>query len=267
MILIGTSGWQYDWWRGAFYPADVPKSRWLEHFATRFPTVELNNSFYRLPSERAFDGWRERTPDGFVMAVKASRYLTHIKRLRDPKEPVDLFWSRAKHLRSRLGPVLFQLPPRFAVDLERLEAVLAVLPDGMRPAFEFRDRSWETDAVYARLDSAGAAFVLADRAGGPVPDVVTGGWTYVRFHQGGEHAPGYGAAALRRWADRLASMPARDAFVYFNNDQGGAAIRDAATLTEMLQERGARVRGGHERGGDARVGSGAGDEDPGRTRR
>jgi uncharacterized protein YecE (DUF72 family) len=243
MILIGTSGWQYDWWRGTFYPEDVPKSRWLEYFVARFPTVELNNSFYRLPSERAFNRWRERTPDGFVMAVKASRYLTHIKRLRDPKDPVDLFWSRAKHLRSRLGPVLLQLPPRFGVDLERLEALLAVVPAGMRPALEFRDRSWETDAVYERLDAAGAAFVLADRAGSAVPNVVTGGWTYVRFHQGSEHDPGYGRAALRRWADRLAAMPAKDAFVYFNNDQGGAAVRDAATLTELLLERGARVRG------------------------
>ncbi len=241
MIFVGTSGWQYDSWRGRFYPPDLPKSRWLEFFVTRFPTVELNNSFYRLPSEAAFRGWRDRTPDGFVMAVKASRYLTHIRRLRDPKDPVDLFWSRARELGPRLGPVLIQLPPKFACDLERLEGLLKVLPKGMRPAVEFRDPSWEVKRVYDLLDANGAALVLADRPGARVPEVVTGGWSYIRFHQGQSGIADYTRDRLRRWADRIATMPASDVFVYFNNDPGGAAVRDAKALTKLLEARACRV--------------------------
>jgi uncharacterized protein YecE (DUF72 family) len=243
VIHIGTSGWQYDSWRGTFYPPDAPTSRWLEYFAARFPTVEVNNSFYRLPSESTFRSWRDRTPDGFVMAVKASRYLTHIRRLKDPKGPVDLFWSRARELGNRLGPVLIQLPPRFGCDLERLEGLLSVLPKEMRAAVEFRDPSWEVKQVYDLLDARGAALVLPDRPGARVPDVVTGGWSYVRFHQGRPGAPGYPRDKLRRWAGRIAKTAASDVFVYFNNDPGGAALRDAVTLTGLLEERGCDVAG------------------------
>jgi uncharacterized protein YecE (DUF72 family) len=203
--------------------------------------VELNNSFYRLPSDAAFRSWRDRTPDGFVMAVKASRYLTHLRRLREPKDPVELFWSRASNLGPRLGPVLIQLPPRFGVDLERLRGLLAVLPHAMRPAFEFRDPSWMVKQVYELLDASGAALVAADRPGARVPDVVTGGWSYVRFHQGRPSVPGYRRDKLRRWADRIAGLLATDVFVYFNNDPGGAAVRDAEALTGMLERRGCRV--------------------------
>jgi len=233
-VLVGTSGWQYDDWRGRFYPSDLPKRAWLSSFASRFPTVEVNNSFYRLPSAETFRRWREETPDGFVMAVKASRYITHVRRMRDCREPVKLFWSRARGLGSRLGPVLFQLPPRFPADPDRLSSFLRVLPRTMRAAFEFRDPSWETKEVFGILDAAGAAFVLADRPRARIPEVVTGGWSYVRFHQGRELAPGYPRAKLRRWTERIRSLPARDVFVYFNNDTGGAAVRDALTLTELL---------------------------------
>jgi uncharacterized protein YecE (DUF72 family) len=238
MIHVGTSGWQYRDWRGRFYPEPLPQSKWLEHYVTEFPTVELNNSFYRLPSEAAFDAWRERTPEGFVMTVKASRYLTHIRRLRDPKDPVELFWSRARRLGPRLGPVLVQLPPGFGLDLERLVDLLGVLPSGMRAAFEFRDPTWMVKQVYELLDLAGAALVLADRPGARIDPVVTGGWSYVRFHQGQMDQPGYTGEKLRRWADRIAGLRARDVFVYFNNDPGAAAIRDAHAMTELLAERG-----------------------------
>jgi uncharacterized protein YecE (DUF72 family) len=241
MIHVGTSGWQYRDWRGRFYPERLPQSKWLEHYVTEFPTVELNNSFYRLPSEAAFDAWRERTPDGFVMAVKASRYLTHIRRLRDPKEPLELFWSGARRLGPRRGRVLSQLPPRFGLDLVRLADLLRVLPNGMRAAFEFRDASWMVKQVYELLDSAGAALVLADRPGARVDPVVTGGWSYVRFHQGRQDRPGYTRDKLRRWADGIAGLRARDVFVYFNNDPGAAAIRDAHVMTELLADRGCDV--------------------------
>jgi uncharacterized protein YecE (DUF72 family) len=243
MIWIGTSGWQYADWRGRFYPRDLPAARWLQHFASVFPTVELNNSFYRLPSEDAFRAWRQRTPPGFVLAVKASRFITHVRRLRDPRDPVRLLWSRARLLQDRLGPVLFQLPPTMHADPDRLAGILGVLPSGMRAAFEFRHPSWNTPAVAGLLDEAGVALVLADRPGARIEPTVTGGWSYVRMHQGRPNAPGYTREKLRRWAGRLAELPAKETFVYFNNDTGGAAVRDARTLTEVLDEAGVPVRG------------------------
>ena len=233
-VLVGTSGWQYDGWRGRFYPSELPKRAWLGYLASRFPTVEVNNSFYRLPSAETFARWREETPAGFVVAVKASRYITHIRRMRDCRDPVELLWSRTRELGPRLGPVLFQLPPRFPADRERLQRFLRVLPSGMRAAFEFRDPSWWTEDSLRALDDAGAAFVLPDRPGARVPQVVTGGWAYVRFHQGRERQPGYAREKLRRWAKRIAALPAEDVFVYFNNDAGGAAVRDALTLTALM---------------------------------
>src|SRR5437764_11172520 len=160
MITIGTSGWVYPHWKGLFYPRDLPSKEWFAYYAARFPTVEINNSFYRLPFEQTFRNWRAQAPPGFCYAVKASRYITHLKRLKDPKEPVHLFWSRAKLLGGRLGPVLFQLPPRFPADPARLEALLRALPIDMRAAFEFRDPSWGTGEVLGLLDKNGAAFVL-----------------------------------------------------------------------------------------------------------
>ena len=236
-VWVGTSGWQYDSWKGRFYPKGVPQRLWLEYFSARFPTVEVNNSFYRLPTEEAFAKWRKESADGFVVTVKASRYITHIRRLRDPRDPVRLFWSRARKLGPKLGPVLFQLPPRFGVELERLRESLKVLPQSMRAAFEFRDDSWENDEVYSLLDEHGAAYVLADRPGWRMGDVVTGGWSYVRFHQGRRTSPFYARAKLRKWADHIAELPASEVFVYFNNDEEGAAIEDARSMMELLADR------------------------------
>jgi uncharacterized protein YecE (DUF72 family) len=237
MIHVGTSGWQYRAWKNVFYPRGLPQRTWLAHYASVFPTVEVNNSFYRLPKEETFGKWGETTPQGFMFAVKASRYITHIRRLREAKESVELFWSRAAHLRSKLGPVLFQLPPNFKADPPLLASFLRVLPKGMRAAFEFRDDSWQTGEVLHLLDEAGAAWVLADRPGWRVPEILTGGWSYVRFHQGRSMHPGYARSKLRRWADRIASAQAGDTFVYFNNDALGAAPEDAMTLARLLQER------------------------------
>jgi uncharacterized protein YecE (DUF72 family) len=243
VIWVGTSGWQYRDWRGAFYPEKLPQREWLRFFATRFPTVEVNNSFYMLPKESSFERWRDETPDGFVVTVKASRYITHIRRLRDARDSVELFWSRARLLGRKLGPVLFQLPPRFGADVELLASFLRELPTEMRAAFEFRDASWQTPVVYETLDRAGAAWVIPDRPWWRVPVVVTGGWSYLRFHQGGHGRLGsdYSRDKLRRWADRVAELPAEEAWIYFNNDQGGAAVRDAAAMMELLERRGAEV--------------------------
>jgi uncharacterized protein YecE (DUF72 family) len=236
-VLVGTSGWQYNDWRGRFYPKDLPKAKWLPYFSAAFPTVEVNNTFYTLPREETFVAWREASADGFVITIKASRYITHIRRLRDCRDPLQLLWSRCERLREKLGPVLFQLPPNLKADNDLLRGFLRLLPKAIRAAFEFRHDSWETEETYGALDDAGCALVLADRPGARVPEIVTGGWGYIRFHKGTLLTPGYRRPKLRRWADRIARMAAWDTFVYFNNDTGGAAVRDARTFTELLAKR------------------------------
>jgi uncharacterized protein YecE (DUF72 family) len=209
----------------------------LRWYAERFSSVEVNNTFYRLPGRSTFERWRDETPDGFVMAVKASRYLTHLRRLREPEEPLRRLLDAAAGLGPRLGPILFQLPPRFPASPDRLADVLRRIPPGVRAAFEFRDPSWDTDVVHAMLRDAGAALVVADRPGWRMPERIVGEWAYVRFHQGRRLTPGYRRDKLRRWADRLAELGVTDGYVYFNNDGGGAAIRDAARFRGQLRQR------------------------------
>lgn len=241
VINIGTSGWQYRDWRGGLYPEGLPQARWLERYAQVFNTVEVNNSFYRLPPRETFEKWRRTVPGRFTFVVKASRYLTHLKRLREAEDGVGLFWDHATGLGDKLGPVLFQLPPRFPADLARLETFCSWLPEGIRAAWEFRDRSWLRDDVLALLDDRGFALVLADRPGFRGPLLVTGGWSYVRFHQGTRSGSDYRRAKLRTWAERLKELPASDVWVFFNNDPGGAAVRDALFLRDVLAEAAADV--------------------------
>lgn len=233
-VRIGTSGWVYRDWRGTVYPRGLAQRSWLEHLSRRFPTIEVNASFYRLPARATFEAWRSQVPDGFLFAVKMSRYLTHVRRFRDPAESVGLFWERASGLGPALGPVLFQQPPTFAKDLGLLRELLQSLPAGMRAAFEFRHPSWHDDDVLALLDAAGAAWVLADNPGVRVPLHVTGGWSYIRLHRGTRLGFPYTPEKLRRWAHSIASLEAREVFVYFNNDPGGAAVRDAERLRRVL---------------------------------
>jgi uncharacterized protein YecE (DUF72 family) len=241
MFYVGTSGWQYASWKERFYPKGLPQRAWLDFFTDRFPVVEVNNSFYRLPNESTFDKWRAGTPPGFLFVVKASRYITHIRRMREAKDSVDLFWSRASRLGDKLGPVLMQFPPNLRADVPLLENFLAVLPKAMRPAFEFRESSWWREDVWAALDRAGAAWVLADRPGERVQEVVTGGWSYVRFHQGRSFHPTYSRAKLRTWADRIAGLGVDEAWAFFNNDPLAAAPHDALALTDLLRSRGLSV--------------------------
>jgi uncharacterized protein YecE (DUF72 family) len=242
MIVVGTSGWQYRDWRRVLYPDGLPQRRWLERYAEEFTSVEVNNTFYRLPEPGTFERWRRETPPDFVFSVKASRFVTHVKRLRDAEDAVRLLLERASALGRKLGPVLFQLPPKFPVDVGRLRTVLGWLPPDVRAAWEFRDPSWLTDDVLATLDDGGCAFVLADRPRFRGPMLVTGGWSYVRFHQGSPAGPEYRRDKLRRWAERIASLPAADVWVYFNNDPGGAAVRDARFLRTALGEPAATPR-------------------------
>jgi uncharacterized protein YecE (DUF72 family) len=242
-VRIGTSGWQYDDWRGPVYPPGLAQGRWLESYAERFATVESNNAFYRLPERRTFEDWARRTPGDFRMAVKVSRYLTHIKRLRAPAEPVERFVGRVRGLGPKLGPVLLQLPPQLRVDRARLERTLERFPDDIRVAVEFRHESWFTDDVRSLLAEHAVALCLADRRGVLGPVWRTADWTYLRFHEGrAAPRPAYGDAALRSWARRLADRwaPDEDCWVYFNNDHRAAAPHDAARFAGHVERAGLR---------------------------
>jgi uncharacterized protein YecE (DUF72 family) len=251
-VLIGTSGWQYRDWRGGLYPAGVAQRRWLEHYAGYYLTVENNASFYRLPAAGTFAGWRARTPDDFVMAVKASRYLTHVRQLRDPAEPVARFLGAAAGLGRKLGPVLVQLPPTLRAEPALLDACLAEFrrarPPGLaqvRIAVEPRHQSWWTGEVRRVLADHGAALCWADRRGRPVtPLWRTAGWGYLRFHEGTAAPwPSYGEQALRSWAERVrAAWPGEaDVYAYFNNDPGGAAVVNSATFAALARGLGLAV--------------------------
>ncbi|WP_330326760.1 DUF72 domain-containing protein [Streptomyces pseudovenezuelae] len=237
--FVGTSGWQYKDWRGVLYPDGVPVRLWLEEYAAHFPTVEINNAFYRLPSRETFEAWRERVPGDFVVAVKASRYLTHIKRLKDPEEPVHRLMSHAQGLGDRLGPVLLQLPPTLRADTDLLDACLACFPASTRVAVEPRHVSWWTPATREVLETRGAALCWADVRARPVtPLWRTTDWGYVRLHEGRAQAwPHYGRRSLETWAGRIEETWAgdEDVYVYFNNDPNGAAVRNARTFASLSQ--------------------------------
>lgn len=237
--FVGTSGWHYDHWRGIYYPIGLPKLAWLDHYARDFTTVELNNSFYRLPSEQAFERWRETTPEGFVFAAKASRYITHIRTLREVAEPIHGFLARASHLGSKLGPVLYQLPPTLHRDDQRLASFLSVLPAGYRHTIEFRHASWFVPPVFDLLRQREVGFCAFDLVGLACPFEVTANFAYLRFHgYGGKYWGSYPDRELQRWADILRGLGQQvgAAYVYFNNDAEAAAIANARTLAAMLAD-------------------------------
>ena len=236
-LWVGTSGYVYvHWRRGVFYPQGLRQREELRYYAERFRTVELNNPFYRLPAPESFDRWREAVPDDFRYAVKASRYITHVLRLRDAAESVVLFLERAERLGPKLGPILFQLPPTYGADVLVLRRFLDRLPAGHRWVVEFRHPSWHTAEVYDTLADHDAALCIP--VGGRVrPDLVTtAGFVYIRMHAGDGPGGGFTPEQLQWWAGRLRALgkAGRDRFVYFNNDAGGHAPRDARTLLDLL---------------------------------
>jgi uncharacterized protein YecE (DUF72 family) len=238
-VYVGTSGWQYRDWKARFYPEGVPQKKWLEHYAGRFQVVESNAAFYRLPEHKTFADWARRTPADFVMAVKASRYLTHILRLRDPAEAVGRLLNNAAGLGDKLGPILLQLPPTLKADVGALAETLGEFGNHARVAVEFRHPSWFTDEVRGLLEGHDAALCLADRESRPVgPLWRTTGWTYLRLHAGrASPHPCYGRSALSSWAERLAEKWAsdEDVYVFFNNDTLGCAVRDASVFAASLE--------------------------------
>ncbi|MGA9393268.1 MAG: DUF72 domain-containing protein [Candidatus Sulfotelmatobacter sp.] len=237
-IRIGTSGFHYKHWKGPFYPARTHDSKLLSYYVQHFDTVELNNSFYRLPTPEAFDGWRDATPENFIFAVKASRFITHNKKLKDPEHAIENLLPRAARLGSKLGPVLFQLPPHWRVNPDRLIGLLEILPRDLRYAFEFRELSWLTREIDSILRKFNAAFCIYELAGYHSPLGVTADYAYVRLHgpDPGKYQGSYTDEQLCKWARQIESW-ARELkaiYVYFDNDQHGYAAVNALTLKTMV---------------------------------
>lgn len=237
-VHIGTSGWHYPHWRGTFYPRNLPPRVMLNYYAERFATVEINNSFYRLPAESTLRSWAEGTPAGFQFAVKASRYLTHMKKLKDPEPALGTFLARVEALGAKLGPILFQLPPNWHCDRDRLGTFLGALPVEHRYAFELRDPSWQTPAVYRLLAIHNVACCVYDLAGVQSPIELTTDFAYVRLHgPAGPYQGSYSGEALARWAARLREWQTllANVYVYFDNDEAGYAARNALELRALIE--------------------------------
>lgn len=240
-VLIGTSGWHYSHWKRHFYPPGLGTPQWLGFYSKRFATVESNNAFYRLPERQTFVTWSRAVPADFIMAVKASRYLTHVRRLQDPEEPVARLMERVAGLGKHLGPILLQLPPTLQVDAGRLDATLRAFPDHARVAVEPRHQSWFVKEVRSILERRGAALCLVDGGLVETPLWRTTDWGYVRFHGGaGRPRPCYVRREIESWADLLTSRwPAKsDVLCFFNNDTNGCALRDSRWLSLACAQRG-----------------------------
>jgi uncharacterized protein YecE (DUF72 family) len=239
LIHIGCSGWVYPHWRGLFYPEKLAVKNWFAFYAEHFDTVEINNSFYRLPKASTFETWRVQAPANFRYAVKANRYLTQAKKLKDCDEPLERMMTPFRSLHSTLGPILYQLPPRFRVNVSRLESFLELIPKDVANVFEFRDTSWHTNEVFALLERHGVGFCTHDMTGMEVPRVAVGPAAYIRFHGGGGKYWGrYPDGVLLGWAEWMViqARAGRNVWAYFNNDIGGDAIHDALTLKAMVAQ-------------------------------
>ena len=234
--FVGTSGWHYDHWRDRFYPVGLPKSKWLDFYAQQFKTVELNNSFYRLPSEKAFAAWHDSSPAQFRFAVKVSRFITHIKKLRNVEKASETFLERARGLGPKLGPLLYQLPPNMKRNDAVLESFLSILPPGLRHVFEFRNESWLDEGVFDILRRHHAGLCIMDLPGFTSPVAATADFAYIRFH-GSQWLYGscYTDEELRMWAERIAGLGAGEVYIYFNNDAEGFAVRNALSLAQLLK--------------------------------
>jgi uncharacterized protein YecE (DUF72 family) len=236
-IYVGTSGWHYAHWRGPFYPEKLPPSRMLEFYARSFRTVELNNTFYRLPVPTGLAAWRSTAPRGFCFAVKGSRFLTHMKKLKDAELGIARFFERIDCLRPKLGPIVFQLPPFWEINAERLDSFLSALPKRHRYAFEFRNPTWHAAPIYKILRKRNAAFCIFEIAGFASGFPITADFTYIRLHgPEGPYQGRYSGRALDRWAARLDCWrrDLRAAYIYFDNDQSAYAVENALALQRLL---------------------------------
>jgi uncharacterized protein YecE (DUF72 family) len=234
-VFVGTSGWHYKHWLGTFYAARLPARQMLSFYAEHFDTVELNTTFYRLPPPNAAAEWKKMTPPNFCFAAKGSRFLTHMKKLRDAETGVERFFDRIRGLGKKLGPVVFQLPPQWPVNEKRLEEFLDILPGRRRYAFEFRNPTWNNGTVYRLLTKHNAALCMFDLAGMQSPVALTADHTYIRLHgPGGKYQGSYSDDALKLWANRIQNWGLAASYIYFDNDQAGYAPKNAARLREIL---------------------------------
>ncbi len=238
-LRIGTSGWNYKHWFDRFYPKDLSDKDLLSFYTRHFDTVEINNTFYRLPTTKAVRHWRETVPEGFVFAVKASRFITHMKKLKAPKTSSRKMFTRVQNLQDSLGPILFQLPPRWRYDPGRLAGFLKALPAEHQYAFEFRDPSWLKQEIYDLLIEHNAAFCIHDFRGEQMPKLITADFTYIRFHgpNAAAYSGSYEIGVLRKWAGQIAEWQdrLRNVYVYFNNDIEGHAVKNALKLRELCK--------------------------------
>ncbi|MBD3321735.1 MAG: DUF72 domain-containing protein [Chitinivibrionales bacterium] len=235
---IGTSGWHYSHWKGPFYPPEISSGDMLAYYTQYFDTVEINNTFYKLPEPKTLKEWAAMVPDNFEFAVKASRYITHVKKLKDPRKPLRTFMRRVAVLKDKLGPILFQLPPAWNVNIQRLESFLDALPRGVACAFEFRNESWFNDTVLDLLDEHDASFCVYDIEGRTAPSEAVGPIGYLRLHGPGKKYEGsYTRKQLDRWAGTLQYWHAqgRSPYCYFDNDQNGYAPDNARAIKERMQ--------------------------------
>lgn len=236
-IRVGTSGWYYEHWVERFYPADLKKDNWLDFYCQHFDTVEINNTFYHQPKQSTFENWYQKTPQDFVFVVKASRYITHIKRLKDAGEPVQRFWDGVKLLKDKLGPILFQLPPGFHKDLGRINSFVKLLPRDIKPVFEFRHESWFGDDTYELLNKLNAGFCTHDMPGRVTPRIITSDIIYLRFHGStGRYQGKYTKAQMSDWAEWIEKnlKNIKAVYAYFNNDYNAYAVYNAKQLKAKL---------------------------------
>ena len=234
---IGTSGWYYEHWRGLFYPEELPKVEWLEFYSRHFNTVEINNSFYHLPSEKAFNQWKNLVQARFVYAVKVNRSITHFKKLRNTETDLENFFSKAQMLGNKLGVLLYQLPPQMERNDETLEYFLSLLPRGFRHTFEFRHKSWINDSTFTILKRYGTGFCILDMPRLTCPLVATSDFAYIRFHGSKElYSSCYTEEELRHWAKGITELDKtlKAVYIYFNNDAEAYAITNAQELRKMI---------------------------------
>jgi len=248
-VLIGTSGWVYPHWQPDFYPENLSQKKWLEYYSQNFEIVEVNSSFYHQVLPKTYQNWAQNVPENFIFALKGSRFITHIKRLKDPDEPLKNFFEGARFLEDKLGPILFQLPPRMKADVGRLEsflstanrlrftAVVGSQKSVVRQAFEFRDQSWFCKEVYKTLEKYNVGLVIADSGGNwPMEEVVTANFVYLRFHGKDLYSSNYPRKELEKWAKKIKMwrLKGLDIYAYFNNDSLGYAVKNARTLAQMI---------------------------------
>lgn len=240
-IYIGTAGWHYSHWKGPFYPKKIPQKQFLSYYAQHFSTVEINRTFYSLPERTVFQKYAQTVPRSFLFSVKASRFITHVKKLKDPKEPLHRFFKSVSGLKEHLGPILFQLPPHWKVNLDRLHAFLKALPKDHRSTFEFRDPSWLTEEIYALLKQYRAALCLYEFESYMTPKIATTDFIYVRLHgpKRSAYQGRYPLATLRKWATffRKEMKKGNDVYCYFDNDESGYAPINALEIIDLLSSK------------------------------